>query len=188
MKHENKQLKDIQLDKKKLGNILSPLQDCICWTQESMKANSLKRVNSLYMLEPLFDRYFPFANDNRQKKERKNASLGKLLYNVKRNMNTNNTWRPELAIPLHRKTSLASVKNNFWRISGNQRNLKARCSESIYKENISNIWYIGKQLCWRTVRTTKKFSRRTCTVKLLTVSCHIKVRHSFLETENESEL
>ena len=70
MKHKNKQLKDIQLDKKKLGNILSPLQDCICWTQESMKANSLTRVNSLYMLEPLFDRYFPFANENKQKKKK----------------------------------------------------------------------------------------------------------------------
>ena len=131
---------------------------------------------------------FSFHKCKQTKKERKNASLRKLLYNVKRYMNTNNTWTPELAIPLHRKTSLASVKNNFWRISGTQRNLKARCSESIYKENISNIWYTGKQLCWRTVRTTKKFSRRTCTVKLLTMSCHIKVRHSFLETENESEL
>ena len=86
------------------------------------------------------------------------------------------------------KKNFPCVKNNFWRIFGTQRNLKACCSASIYKENISNIWYIGKQLCWLTTRTTKKFSRRTCAVKLLTMSCNIKVRHSFLETENESEL
>ena len=76
------------------------------------------------------------------------------------------------------------VKNSFWRIFGTQRNLKACSSESIYKENISNIWYIGKQLCWRTIRTTKKSSRRTRALKLLTMSCHIKVRQSFLVNRN----
>ena len=99
-------------------------------------------------------------------------------------MNTNNTWTPDLAISRHCKTSLASVKNNFWRIFGTQRNLKASCSESIYKENISNIRYIGKQLCWGTIRTTKKFLTRTRAVKLLTMFCHIKVRHSFLVNRN----
>ena len=77
------------------------------------------------------------------------------------------------------------VKNNFWHIFGTQRNLKACCSESIYtEENISNIWCIGKQLCWRTIRTTKKSSRRTRAVKLLTMSCHIKIRESFLVNRN----
>ena len=61
------------------------------------------------MLEPLFDRYFPIAIENRQKRRNKNGKgkLGKLLYNAKRNMNTNSTWTPDLAIPQHRKTSLA---------------------------------------------------------------------------------
>ena len=37
---------------RKLGNIPSPLQNCICWTQKSVKAKSLKGVNPVYMLEP----------------------------------------------------------------------------------------------------------------------------------------
>ena len=87
---------------------------------------------------------------------------------------------PGSAISLHRNWNFPCVKNNFWRISWTRRKLKAWYSESINKDNVSNIWCIGKQLCWRTIRTTKKFLTRTRTVKLLTMSCHIKVRQSFL--------
>ena len=37
---------------KGLGNIPSPLKNCICWTQKNVKTKSLKGVNPLYLLEP----------------------------------------------------------------------------------------------------------------------------------------
>lgn len=62
------------------------------------------------------------------------------------------------ALSLCFKTSL-SLKISF----GTQRNLKGCCSESIYKEHVSNAWYIDKTLCSRTEDYLDVFKKNLCT-------------------------
>ena len=155
---------------RKQGNIPSLLKNCIFWTKRAWRL-SLKEVNP-FICWNLTWQVICFRKRKQTKKRNKNRKC------ISREVTTRQGYQAWRYWSLHRKTSLALKITfaHFW----DSKEFKSLVFKE-YKYGECFQYFIHWQTTLlKNLGTTKKFVRRARAVKLLTMSCHIKVRHSFL--------